>query len=152
MYFVLFCHGVSILFVIRTQAANPGAVLEDFIRWYSPRDWIDDEGIDEWGQGKGQYCTSRITAFRYFLSGRDLPLPIIMFHLHRQSNHRLDLRDTMAATFLENYFFIGKGSRQVNSNVKEHTYHLSGYLIAYKKNRKAFVYFPINLLQEYNST
>ncbi|KAL6427602.1 hypothetical protein ACFW04_008819 [Cataglyphis niger] len=35
------------------KAANPGAVLEDFIRWYSPRDWIDDEGIDEWGQGKG---------------------------------------------------------------------------------------------------
>lgn len=37
-----------------TQAANPGAVLEDFIRWYSPRDWIDDEGVDEWGQGKGK--------------------------------------------------------------------------------------------------
>ncbi|XP_018317561.1 rab3 GTPase-activating protein catalytic subunit [Mycetomoellerius zeteki] len=35
------------------KAANPGAVLEDFIRWYSPRDWIDDEGVDEWGQGKG---------------------------------------------------------------------------------------------------
>lgn len=40
-----------------TQAANPGAVLEDFIRWYSPRDWIDDEGVDEWGQGKGQYSS-----------------------------------------------------------------------------------------------
>lgn len=39
------------------QAANPGAVLEDFIRWYSPRDWIDDEGVDEWGQGKGSvFC------------------------------------------------------------------------------------------------
>ncbi|XP_072752258.1 rab3 GTPase-activating protein catalytic subunit [Anoplolepis gracilipes] len=35
------------------KAANPGAGLEDFIRWYSPRDWIDDEGVDEWGQGKG---------------------------------------------------------------------------------------------------
>ncbi|XP_029166828.1 rab3 GTPase-activating protein catalytic subunit [Nylanderia fulva] len=35
------------------KAANPGAVLEDFIRWYSPRDWIDEEGVDEWGQGKG---------------------------------------------------------------------------------------------------
>jgi len=42
-----------IIYII--QAANPGAILEDFIRWYSPRDWIDDEGIDEWGQGKGQY-------------------------------------------------------------------------------------------------
>lgn len=37
------------------KAANPGAVLEDFIRWYSPRDWIEDEGLDEWGQTKGKY-------------------------------------------------------------------------------------------------
>lgn len=35
------------------KAANPGAVLEDFIRWYSPRDWIEEEGVDEWGQPKG---------------------------------------------------------------------------------------------------
>lgn len=43
-----------ILFIICIiQAANPGAVLEDFIRWYSPRDWIEEEGLDEWGQGKG---------------------------------------------------------------------------------------------------
>ena len=25
------------------RAANPGAVLGDFVRWYSPRDWIDGE-------------------------------------------------------------------------------------------------------------
>lgn len=37
------------------KAANPGAVLEDFIRWYSPRDWIEDEGNDEWGQPKGLF-------------------------------------------------------------------------------------------------
>lgn len=24
------------------QAANPGCLLEDFVRWYSPRDWIED--------------------------------------------------------------------------------------------------------------
>ena len=24
------------------KAANPGAVLGDFVRWYSPRDWIDE--------------------------------------------------------------------------------------------------------------
>ncbi|XP_048506287.1 rab3 GTPase-activating protein catalytic subunit isoform X3 [Athalia rosae] len=35
------------------KAANPGAVLEDFIRWYSPRDWIEEEGLDEWGQING---------------------------------------------------------------------------------------------------
>uniref|UniRef100_A0A182F605 Rab3 GTPase-activating protein catalytic subunit n=1 Tax=Anopheles albimanus TaxID=7167 RepID=A0A182F605_ANOAL len=29
------------------KAANPAAQLEDFIRWYSPRDWIEDEPIDE---------------------------------------------------------------------------------------------------------
>ncbi len=28
------------------KAANPGASLEDFVRWYSPRDWIE---VDETG-------------------------------------------------------------------------------------------------------
>jgi hypothetical protein len=23
------------------KAANPGCVLEDFVRWHSPRDWIE---------------------------------------------------------------------------------------------------------------
>ncbi|XP_014601093.1 PREDICTED: rab3 GTPase-activating protein catalytic subunit isoform X1 [Polistes canadensis] len=35
------------------KAANPGAILEDFIRWYSPRDWIEDKGTNEWGQPNG---------------------------------------------------------------------------------------------------
>lgn len=25
------------------KAANPGCVLEDFVRWYSPRDWVEVE-------------------------------------------------------------------------------------------------------------
>ncbi|XP_019854969.1 PREDICTED: rab3 GTPase-activating protein catalytic subunit-like, partial [Amphimedon queenslandica] len=29
------------------KAANPGCVLEDFIRWYSPRDWIDSNDDDD---------------------------------------------------------------------------------------------------------
>uniref|UniRef100_A0A182TVD3 Rab3 GTPase-activating protein catalytic subunit n=1 Tax=Anopheles melas TaxID=34690 RepID=A0A182TVD3_9DIPT len=29
------------------KAANPAGQLEDFIRWYSPRDWIEDEPVDE---------------------------------------------------------------------------------------------------------
>ena len=29
------------------KAANPGAVLGDFVRWYSPRDWIDENEIAE---------------------------------------------------------------------------------------------------------
>lgn len=35
------------------KAANPGSIVEDFIRWYSPRDWIEEEELDEWGQKKG---------------------------------------------------------------------------------------------------
>lgn len=41
------------------KAANPGAVVEDFIRWYSPRDWIEQEELDEWGQNKG-HLSSRM--------------------------------------------------------------------------------------------
>ncbi|CAG5912367.1 unnamed protein product [Menidia menidia] len=32
------------------KAANPGCVLEDFVRWYSPRDYIEEEVAD--GKGK----------------------------------------------------------------------------------------------------
>ena len=28
------------------QAANRGSVLEDFVRWYSPRDYVLEEVID----------------------------------------------------------------------------------------------------------
>lgn len=32
-----------------SQAANPGCVLEDFVRWYSPRDYVEEEVVDETG-------------------------------------------------------------------------------------------------------
>ncbi|KAM6897052.1 rab3 GTPase-activating protein catalytic subunit [Xenentodon cancila] len=32
------------------KAANPGCVLEDFVRWYSPRDYVEKEEQDEKGQ------------------------------------------------------------------------------------------------------
>lgn len=32
-----------------SQAANPGCSLEDFVRWYSPRDYIEEEMVDESG-------------------------------------------------------------------------------------------------------
>ncbi|XP_026032610.1 rab3 GTPase-activating protein catalytic subunit-like [Astatotilapia calliptera] len=35
------------LYVPVTQAANPGCVLEDFVRWYSPRDYVEEEVVDE---------------------------------------------------------------------------------------------------------
>jgi Rab3 GTPase-activating protein catalytic subunit len=25
------------------KAANPGCAIEDFVRWYSPRDWVEEE-------------------------------------------------------------------------------------------------------------
>ncbi|XP_036400924.1 rab3 GTPase-activating protein catalytic subunit isoform X1 [Megalops cyprinoides] len=31
------------------KAANPGCCLEDFVRWYSPRDYVEDEVTDESG-------------------------------------------------------------------------------------------------------
>uniref|UniRef100_A0AAR2K619 Rab3 GTPase-activating protein catalytic subunit n=1 Tax=Pygocentrus nattereri TaxID=42514 RepID=A0AAR2K619_PYGNA len=32
------------------KAANPGCSLEDFVRWYSPRDYVEEEVTDETGQ------------------------------------------------------------------------------------------------------
>ncbi|XP_048835815.1 rab3 GTPase-activating protein catalytic subunit isoform X1 [Brienomyrus brachyistius] len=32
------------------KAANPGCVLEDFVRWYSPRDYVEEEVLDERGE------------------------------------------------------------------------------------------------------
>uniref|UniRef100_A0A670IEG7 Rab3 GTPase-activating protein catalytic subunit n=1 Tax=Podarcis muralis TaxID=64176 RepID=A0A670IEG7_PODMU len=32
------------------KAANPGCCLEDFVRWYSPRDYIEEEIVDEKGE------------------------------------------------------------------------------------------------------
>ncbi|XP_061464911.1 rab3 GTPase-activating protein catalytic subunit isoform X2 [Rhineura floridana] len=31
------------------KAANPGCCLEDFVRWYSPRDYVEEEIVDEKG-------------------------------------------------------------------------------------------------------
>ncbi|XP_066247819.1 rab3 GTPase-activating protein catalytic subunit [Euwallacea similis] len=41
------------------KAANPGSILEDFIRWYSPRDWIEGNEVDEKGQTTG-YLSPRM--------------------------------------------------------------------------------------------
>lgn len=39
------------------KAANPNGKLEDFIRWYSPRDWIEEtDGLLYWsGQDGSEY-------------------------------------------------------------------------------------------------
>jgi Rab3 GTPase-activating protein catalytic subunit len=30
-----------------SQAANPGCLLEDFVRWYSPNDWLQGEETED---------------------------------------------------------------------------------------------------------
>lgn len=37
----------NVLFIFSTQAANPGCLLADFVRWYSPRDWVEGEEEDD---------------------------------------------------------------------------------------------------------
>ena len=32
------------------KAANPGCTLGDFVRWYSPRDWVEEATVDEEGK------------------------------------------------------------------------------------------------------
>ncbi|XP_031344513.1 rab3 GTPase-activating protein catalytic subunit isoform X2 [Photinus pyralis] len=44
------------------KAANPGSILEDFIRWYSPRDWIEKDGLDQWGQKMGHLSARMLIA------------------------------------------------------------------------------------------
>lgn len=39
------------------KAANPGAGLEDFVRWHSPRDWLPDPG-----QALGGHLSPRIVS------------------------------------------------------------------------------------------
>ena len=40
---------IAISFFPSDQAANPLGTLEDFVRWYSPRDWVETEEVDEDG-------------------------------------------------------------------------------------------------------
>lgn len=36
------------------KAANPYATLEDFVRWHSPRDWVESSKKDGEGEGEGE--------------------------------------------------------------------------------------------------
>lgn len=39
------------------KAANPGALLPDFVRWHSPKDWLQDVS-----QPKGGHLSDRIVS------------------------------------------------------------------------------------------
>ena len=43
------------------KAANPGAILSDFVRWHSPRDWEDEKHGEK---------VSRISRYLGHLSGK----------------------------------------------------------------------------------
>lgn len=45
------------------QAANPGCILEDFVRWHSPPDWMETEG-------KEDFDTIDLSSTRGHLSSR----------------------------------------------------------------------------------
>lgn len=45
LFFDFLCLTIDVFYetIFFFQAANPGCVLEDFVKWYSPRDWIEEE-------------------------------------------------------------------------------------------------------------
>ncbi|XP_018336136.1 rab3 GTPase-activating protein catalytic subunit-like [Agrilus planipennis] len=59
------------------KAANPGSILEDFIRWYSPRDFIEEDELDNWGQKKGHLSSRMLisdnTWVQMWASGKPVP-------------------------------------------------------------------------------
>jgi Rab3 GTPase-activating protein catalytic subunit len=46
------------LILLYFKAANPLGTIEDFVRWYSPRDWIEIEEIDKDGNIQKHYSLS----------------------------------------------------------------------------------------------
>lgn len=53
------------------KAANPGCTIEDFVRWYSPRDWIEeDESTKEnpIGMNRLKMKCENIMQFKFFLN------------------------------------------------------------------------------------
>jgi hypothetical protein len=51
------------------QAANPGCILEDFVRWYSPLDWREEPGSGLMFQGSAENA-GKDGAVRGYLSAR----------------------------------------------------------------------------------
>lgn len=58
------------------KAANPDSILEDFIRWYSPTDWIEEKELDEWGQKKGHLSTRMLISDNTWLQMWESAKPV----------------------------------------------------------------------------
>jgi Rab3 GTPase-activating protein catalytic subunit len=52
------------------KAANPGCILADFVRWYSPRDWLVDGEHDESNADGGGDAIASYPYAKGLLSGR----------------------------------------------------------------------------------
>lgn len=74
------------------KAANPGCCLGDFVRWYSPRDWItddDEENVEATGddtskdsqKSKGKFTFANAFKFVYYFLLFVLLLCINMFQV-----------------------------------------------------------------------
>lgn len=58
--------------MIMLQAANPGCILEDFVRWYSPPDWTENEAKteDSYSSDDSSSSSSELMSTRGQLSQR----------------------------------------------------------------------------------
>ena len=64
------------------QAANPGCILEDFIRWYSPPDWMEMESdgqANDSVDGEGSSRQGRLSG-RMQKEGAFLPSTLNLLH------------------------------------------------------------------------
>lgn len=58
------------------KAANPDSIIEDFIRWYSPTDWIEEKELDKWGQKKGHLSTRMLISDNTWIQMWDSAKPV----------------------------------------------------------------------------
>nr|XP_033333565.1 rab3 GTPase-activating protein catalytic subunit isoform X1 [Megalopta genalis] len=108
------------------KAANPGAVLEDFIRWYSPRDWIEDGGTNNWGQATGHLSPRMLIPNNPWTSTWSSAQPV---PAHRQKRLFDDTREAEKAL----YFLSSKRLGQVAQLLLPTLTHAALYTLGQQK-------------------
>lgn len=58
------------------KAANPDCIIEDFIRWYSPADWVEEKELDQWDQKKGHLSTRMLISDNTWIQMWDSAKPV----------------------------------------------------------------------------
>ena len=98
------------------KAANPGCSLGDFVRWYSPRDWIEEEIVDDAIVVKGQCgcrqrfricsCSFFFSFYSHFLVGS--MYDDIRLHVARSYTSSADSPFSLISSFtLSNHLLLG---------------------------------------------